>query len=73
MKKLRVFLESEMATECDACGRRFDIVKGGVCERCRRILCARDLHGSFVQRLLADLRGRAICVACRREGPAASP
>ncbi|HEY0994386.1 MAG TPA: hypothetical protein VGD77_00210 [Gemmatimonadaceae bacterium] len=67
MKKLRVFLESEMATECDACGRRFDIVKGGVCDQCRRILCARDLHGSVVQRLVADLRGRSTCVACRRE------
>ena len=66
MKKFRVFLETEMATECDACGRRFDIVKGGVCEECRRILCARDLHGSFFQRLRADLGGRAVCVECRR-------
>lgn len=66
MKKFRVFLETEMATECDACGRRFDIVKGGVCEACRRILCAQHLHGSFFQRLRADLTGRAVCNDCRR-------
>ena len=29
---------AEMATECDACGARFDLVAGGVCLRCRQAL-----------------------------------
>ncbi len=54
-----------MATECDECGLRFDLVSGGVCEKCRRVLCARHLHGSFVRRLLVDFGAATICVRCR--------
>lgn len=62
-----------MQTECDACGARFDLVKGGVCEQCRRVLCARHLHGSFVRRLQVDLGATARCMACRAGRPPATP
>lgn len=65
MRPFRMFLQTEMATECDACGARFDLVKGGVCMQCRRVLCSRHLHGSFVRRLLVDLGAEVRCVACR--------
>lgn len=54
-----------MRTECDVCGVPFDLVKGGVCERCRRVLCARHLHGSFLRRLRVDLGAPAVCLDCR--------
>ena len=54
-----------MRTDCDVCGVHFDMVKGGVCTRCRRVLCARHLHGSFIRRLLVDLGATAACVHCR--------
>jgi hypothetical protein len=54
-----------MSTECDACGRRFDLVKGGACKQCGRILCERHLHGSLVRRLLVDLGAKPVCVQCR--------
>lgn len=68
LRKNRWFRETEVKTDCDACGVHFDLLKGGVCEKCRRILCARHLHGSFTQRLLADVTGRNVCVECRRGG-----
>jgi hypothetical protein len=57
--------ETEVKTDCDACGAFFDLVAGGVCEKCRRILCSRHLHGSFVQRVIADIIGRSVCIQCR--------
>ena len=42
------------------------IVRGGVCERCKRILCERHLHGSWLRRMRHDIGGAAICVKCRR-------
>ena len=54
-----------MRTECDACRLPFDLVKGGVCERCRRVLCERHLHGSFIRRLRVDLGAAALCLDCR--------
>ena len=68
MRRIRVFLQTEMATECDACGARFDLVAGGVCSRCRRVLCAAHLHGSFVRRLLVDFGAAPTCVDCRAGG-----
>ena len=47
------------------CNKRFDLMKGGVCERCDRILCERHLHGSWARRILADVRGSSVCVSCR--------
>jgi len=57
-----------MRTECDVCGVRFDLVSGGACVRCRKILCARHLHGSFFRRLLVDLGAASVCCACRASG-----
>ena len=42
-----------------------DLLKGGVCTRCRRILCYTHLHGSWLHRLMADLRNESVCVECR--------
>ena len=65
VERLRFFRESDMRTECEVCGRRFDLMKGGICELCRRILCERHLHGSWVRRIIADVRGTHLCVECR--------
>ena len=65
MSKFEFFRSSQITTDCDECGGRADMLKGGVCTRCRRILCYRHLHGAFLRRLLADLTGRTTCVRCR--------
>lgn len=65
MQPFRVFQPSVISTDCDRCGGRVDLLKGGVCTRCRRILCYTHLHGSWMRRLLADLRNESICVECR--------
>ena len=65
MAKFEIFRNSQVSTDCDQCGGRVDLIKGGVCTRCRRILCFNHLHGSFVRRLLADLGAGSICVRCR--------
>lgn len=70
-RPLRVFLQTEMSTECEVCGKRFDLVKGGACERCRRVLCPVHLHGSFARRLLVDLGAHALCVQCRTDAAGA--
>jgi hypothetical protein len=41
-------------------------MNGGVCAKCRRVLCYRHLHGSWVRRIIADVTGNDICVDCRR-------
>jgi hypothetical protein len=68
VRRIRLFLASEMGTECEACGGRVDIITGGVCVECRRVLCATDLHGSHLRRLLVDLGAAPRCVACRSAG-----
>lgn len=65
MRPFRVFLPSEMSTECEVCNRRFDLVKGGACQKCRRVLCPTHLHGSWGRRLLVDLGAAPICTECR--------
>jgi hypothetical protein len=65
MAKFEFFRSTDIYTDCDQCGGRVDLIKGGVCVRCRRILCAQHLHGSFVRRLLTDLGAETVCVACR--------
>lgn len=64
-RPFRVFLQTEMRTECEVCGARFDLVKGGACVKCRRVLCAQHLHGSWARRLAVDLGAEPICVQCR--------
>ena len=68
MRALEFFRSTEVTTDCDQCGGRVDLIKGGVCERCRRILCYRHLHGSFVRRLMTDLGADTLCVNCRADG-----
>jgi hypothetical protein len=65
MQPFRIFQPSGISTDCDRCGGRVDLLKGGVCTRCRRILCYRHLHGSWWRRLVADLRNESVCVDCR--------
>ena len=65
MPKYEIFRSSQISTDCDQCRGRVDLLKGGVCTRCRRILCYRHLHGSWLRRLLADLWAGTICVQCR--------
>jgi hypothetical protein len=65
-RRIRLFRHTEMATECDVCGLRFDLISGGACLRCRKILCSRHLHGSWLRRLLVDFGADPICCACRQ-------
>ena len=58
---------TDLGTECDACGERIDLITGGTCERCERILCARHLHGSWLRRMRHELGGPAVCVRCAAE------
>jgi hypothetical protein len=44
-RPLRMFMHTEMGTECEVCGARFDLVAGGLCVRCGKALCPRHLHG----------------------------
>lgn len=60
-----IFRETDVKTNCDDCGVFFDLVQGGVCDSCRRILCYRHLHGSWVQRLKAELTRKSVCLSCR--------
>jgi hypothetical protein len=68
MAKFGIFRDTELATDCDECGGRVDLLKGGACVRCRRILCFMHLHGSFVRRLATDLGAETLCVRCRTRG-----
>jgi len=63
------FRKSIFFTECDECDRRFSVTSGGVCERCRRILCATHLHGSIGRRIAIGLGARMLCVRCRAGEP----
>jgi hypothetical protein len=52
-------------TECDQCHKPFPVNTGGVCDRCRRILCNDHLHGSFVRRMAIALGATNRCADCR--------
>ena len=73
MAKIEFFSSSQVSTDCDQCHGRVDLIKGGVCVQCRRILCAQHLHGSFVRRLLVDLGASSRCVQCRAGVPVKKP
>jgi hypothetical protein len=60
-----IFRKSIFKTECDQCHRPFPVTGGGVCERCRRILCNTHLHGSIVRRMAIAFGARYVCVRCR--------
>ncbi|MBK6485760.1 MAG: hypothetical protein IPF98_02585 [Gemmatimonadetes bacterium] len=66
-----IFQKSIFNTECDECGVPFAVNTGGVCTKCRRILCSKHLHGSLVIKLLLAFGASSICVRCRAgESPA---
>ena len=65
MTKFEIFRSSQVTTDCDQCHGRVDLLKGGVCPRCNRILCYRHLHGSWWRRLVADLGAPLLCARCR--------
>ena len=71
MFKLPWLRHSEMSTECDACGLRFDLMTGGTCEECRRILCKTHLHGTWLRRMRHEFGGPVRCVRCASGAPAA--
>jgi hypothetical protein len=61
-----VFRRSEFRADCERCGARFEPGRGGgVCARCRRILCDAHLHGSFLQRVRVAVGAPAVCAQCR--------
>jgi hypothetical protein len=62
---MEVFRRSMFRTECDECGKPFPVNTGGVCDRCRRILCNAHLHGSLARRIAIALGAPYVCVACR--------
>ncbi|HWP02607.1 MAG TPA: hypothetical protein VNL96_04060 [Gemmatimonadaceae bacterium] len=62
MKFLR---KSIFSTECDECHRSFAVNTGGVCERCRRILCNDHLHGTLWRRVAIAFGAPYLCVRCR--------
>ena len=62
---MEVFRRSMFRTECDECRKPFPVNTGGVCDRCRRILCNTHLHGSFVRRIAIALGSPYVCVSCR--------
>ena len=53
--------------QCERCSLPFEPIKGGLCQRCDRILCSADLHGDTLSRWRAALTGRVICVECRQK------
>lgn len=65
-EKIRYLRRTDLGTNCDACDAHLDLMTGGVCERCRRILCSRHLHGSWLRRMVHEFRRPVVCVACRR-------
>lgn len=63
-----IFYESIHHIDCEECKVMFPLGKGGVCARCRRILCNAHLHESRWQRMRVNLFGaEAVCPGCRRE------
>jgi hypothetical protein len=62
---VQILRKSIFRTECDECGDEFPVNTGGVCDRCRRILCNTHLHGSFARRIAIAFGAANRCVACR--------
>ena len=68
-----VFKKSIFFSECDRCHVRFQIGAGGVCERCRKILCDDHLHGSLVRRIQVSFGAAPVCVRCRTQAAKSPP
>jgi hypothetical protein len=71
---MAILRSSGLQGRCEQCRAPFDPVYGGACTRCRRLLCARDLHGGAGRRLLAlgGLVREPVCVRCRERGDGGS-
>lgn len=65
---MQIFKKANLETQCDACRKPFSVSTGGVCERCRRILCNDHLHGSILRRVAIGFGAPIVCVRCRAEG-----
>ena len=70
MEKINTLRRTDLRLDCDACGVHFDLMTGGTCERCRRILCRRHLHGSWLRRMRHELGGPSLCARCASESGA---
>ena len=66
MRRVHMFARTDLGTECEICGARFDLIGGGACVKCRRALCSRHLYGSWFRRLLVDFGAPPVCCACRQ-------
>jgi len=62
---IKMLRPSSMYAACDECGVVFDPVYGGVCSRCRRILCGKHIYGSILRRVQASLGMALVCTVCR--------
>jgi hypothetical protein len=62
---MEVFRRSIFRTRCDECEKPFPVNTGGVCDNCRRILCDKHLHGSFLRRIVIAFGAPSRCVDCR--------
>ena len=56
---------SRIIATCDECRLPFDPVRGGVCPRCRRLLCGTHYYGSILSRLQGMLGMVPLCPRCR--------
>ena len=60
-----------IAPRCEECGEAFDVLRGGICQDCGRMLCGTHLHGLVAQFFAVFSRGTPRCGRCRgRRGPA---
>ena len=63
------FTKPHFMADCDRCGDIFDPGKGGVCRRCKRVLCSAHMHGSLVQKIRVYFGAEDLCVECRAGVP----
>ena len=61
-------MQAIILMECDECRKKFEPAGGGICSRCRRLLCSRHLHGWF-QGWRALKAAEPRCVRCREQSP----
>jgi len=66
------FKKSIFTSECERCHARFHIGAGGVCERCKKILCDTHLHGSLVRRIQVSFGAPPVCLKCRAQAATAA-
>lgn len=71
---MSIFRQSRFRVRCERCHLSFAAGHGGVCHRCRAVLCDAHLHGSVFRKLLRDLIGTApVCERCAAAPAATQP